>query len=133
MTVGAFDAMNAVGPVAFAVVGAPGGADADLDLSGVGVLGMGTALGDGILQDVLAGRVPVALRTTADVTVALAGVGVGVVLARAMGGRLRLREEGRRESFDRIHVCRPLVVRKVLRQEWAIAATDRDRDGSITN
>ena len=50
---------------------------------------MATALGGGILRDVLAGRVPVALRTTADVSVALAGVGVGVVLARAMGGRLR--------------------------------------------
>ncbi|WP_049902595.1 trimeric intracellular cation channel family protein [Halococcus agarilyticus] len=87
--IGAFDAMNAIGLVAFAVVGALKGANADLDLFGVGVLGMLTALGGGILRDVLAGRVPVALRTTADVSVALAGVGIGVVLARAMDGRLR--------------------------------------------
>lgn len=87
--VGAFGAMNAVGVATFAVVGALKGADADLDLFGVGVLGMLTALGGGILRDVLAGRVPVALRTTTDVSVALVGVGVGVVLARAMDGRLR--------------------------------------------
>lgn len=87
--VSAFGAMNAVGLVAFAVVGALKGADADLDLFGVGVLGMLTALGGGILRDVLAGRVPAALRTTSDVSVALVGVEVGIVLARAMGGRLR--------------------------------------------
>lgn len=87
--IGAFGAMNAIGLVAFAVVGALKGADADLDLFGVGVLGMATALGGGILRDALAGRVPVALRTTSDVSVALVGVGIGVVLARAMGGRLR--------------------------------------------
>ncbi|EMA49826.1 MULTISPECIES: trimeric intracellular cation channel family protein [Halococcus] len=87
--IGAFGAMNAIGLVAFAVVGALKGADADLDLFGVGVLGMATALGGGILRDVLAGRVPVVLRTTSDVSVALVGVGIGVVLARAMGGRLR--------------------------------------------
>jgi uncharacterized membrane protein YeiH len=75
--VGAFDAMNTIGLVAFAVVGALKGADADLDLFGVGVLGMATALGGGILRDVLAGRVPVALRTTADVSVALVGIETG--------------------------------------------------------
>ena len=77
MTVGAFDAMNAVGPVAFAVVGAPEGADADLDPFGVGVPGMATALGGGILWDVLAGCVPVALRTPSDASSALVGIETG--------------------------------------------------------
>jgi len=75
--VGAFDAMNAVGLVAFAVVGALKGADDDLDPFGVGVLGMATALGGGILRDVLAGRVPVALRTPADASSALVGIETG--------------------------------------------------------
>lgn len=87
--VGAFEAMNAVGLLAFAAAGTLKGVDADLDLFGVAVLGVLTALGGGIIRDVLVGRVPVALRTTTDVSIALSGVVLAVVLARVLGERLR--------------------------------------------
>jgi uncharacterized membrane protein YeiH len=89
-----FAAMNVVGLVAFAVVGVLKGRDADLDLFGIAVLGLLTALGGGTLRDVLAGRVPTALRSTSDVSVALLGVVAGVVLAAALQDRVdgRLRD-----------------------------------------
>jgi uncharacterized membrane protein YeiH len=89
-----FAAMNLVGLVAFAVVGALKGSDADLDLFGIVVLGLLTALGGGTLRDVLAGRVPAALRSTSDVSVAVVGVAAGVVLAAALQDRVdgRLRD-----------------------------------------
>lgn len=85
----AFAAMNAVGLVAFATVGALKGSDADLDLFGVVVLGFLTALGGGMLRDVLVGRVPAALQSAGDVAVAGLGVALGVVLALEVEGRLR--------------------------------------------
>ena len=79
----AFGAMNAVGLLAFAVVGSLRAVDADLDALGVVVLGVMTALGGGVTRDLLVNATPAALRTTSDVTVALAGVGLGVALAKA--------------------------------------------------
>jgi uncharacterized membrane protein YeiH len=84
-----FDTMNAVGLVAFAVVGALKATDADLDLLGVVVLGVLTALGGGVTRDVLVGRVPAALTATGDVALALAGVAVAVVVRTRVAGRLR--------------------------------------------
>lgn len=84
-----FDVMNVVGLLAFAVAGALKGADADLDLFGVVVLGFLTALGGGILRDVLVGRVPAALLSLTDVGVAAAGVALGVVVVVALGNRVR--------------------------------------------
>jgi uncharacterized membrane protein YeiH len=78
--VDAFAVMNALGLLAFAVAGSLKGAEADLDLFGVAVLGVVTALGGGTLRDVLVGRVPAALQATADVGVALVGVGLAVTL-----------------------------------------------------
>ncbi|MFC4548984.1 MULTISPECIES: trimeric intracellular cation channel family protein [Halorussus] len=74
--------MNVIGLLAFAVVGSLRGADADLDLLGVAVLGVMTALGGGVTRDLLVDTVPVALRSTTDVSVALVGVGLAVALAR---------------------------------------------------
>ncbi|MFD1511874.1 trimeric intracellular cation channel family protein [Halomarina rubra] len=74
----AFTVMNAVGLLAFAVAGSLKGAEADLDLFGVAVLGVLTALGGGTLRDVLVGRVPASLQSTADVGVALVGVALAV-------------------------------------------------------
>jgi uncharacterized membrane protein YeiH len=84
-----FTAMNVVGLVAFATVGGLKGADADLDLFGVAVLGVLTALGGGTLRDVLVGRVPLALQSTGDVSVALVGVVLAVLLSRTVEGRVR--------------------------------------------
>ncbi|WP_115862857.1 trimeric intracellular cation channel family protein [Halorussus litoreus] len=77
--------MNVVGLLAFAVVGSLRGVDADLDLLGVSVLGVMTALGGGVTRDLLVNSVPVALRTTTDVSVALLGVVVGLAIGRVLG------------------------------------------------
>ncbi|ESP88292.1 trimeric intracellular cation channel family protein [Candidatus Halobonum tyrrellensis] len=82
-------ATNVVGLVAFAVAGTLKGSDAGLDSFGVAVLGTLTALGGGIVRDVLVGRVPAALRSTGDVVVVVVGVAVGFGLARRVDGRVR--------------------------------------------
>lgn len=79
--VSVFDVMNAVGLVAFAVVGSLKASDARLDLLGVAVLGFLTALGGGITRDVLVGRVPAALGGSGDVAWASVGVVLAVALA----------------------------------------------------
>ncbi|MFW5939394.1 MAG: trimeric intracellular cation channel family protein [Halolamina sp.] len=84
----AFEAMNAVGLVAFAVVGALKGSDADLDLFGVAVLGFLTALGGGTIRDLLVGRVPTSLQSNTEVLFAAVGVALAVVLARRVRGDL---------------------------------------------
>ena len=89
----AIAAMNLIGLLAFAVAGSLKGADADLDPFGVATLGVLTALGGGTIRDVLVGRVPAALRSTGDVLVVLAGVGVGLLVAWALsGGTGRVRD-----------------------------------------
>ncbi|GAA0192277.1 TRIC cation channel family protein [Halobacterium noricense] len=91
--VAAVTAMNLVGLLAFAVAGSLKGADAELDPFGVATLGVLTALGGGTVRDVLVGRVPAALRSTGDVLVVLAGVGVGLLVAWALsGGAGRVRD-----------------------------------------
>ncbi|WP_458206171.1 trimeric intracellular cation channel family protein [Haladaptatus sp. NG-SE-30] len=82
MTVDAFGVMNIVGLLAFAIVGSLRGSDADLDLLGVAVLGVMTALGGGVTRDLLVNTTPVALRSMGDVSVALIGVGLAVVLSQ---------------------------------------------------
>ena len=84
-----FAVANVVGLLAFAVAGALKGADADLDLFGVVVLGVLTALGGGMLRDVLVGRIPAALSGSGDVTVAFVGVALAVVLTTRVDRRLR--------------------------------------------
>lgn len=83
-----FELLNGIGLVAFAIVGSLKGVDAELDLFGVAVLGVLTALGGGILRDALVGRVPVALTSTTDVAVVLVGVALAVVAARRLAGPL---------------------------------------------
>jgi len=78
----AFAVMNAIGLVAFAIVGSLKASDARLDLLGVAALGFLTALGGGITRDVLVGRTPAALTGSGDVTWAFVGVLLALVLAR---------------------------------------------------
>lgn len=85
----AFDLMNVVGLVAFAMVGSLKAADADLDLFGVTVLGVLTALGGGTMRDVLVGRTPASLQSVGEMSVAFVGVGLAVVLTRVIPDRLR--------------------------------------------
>lgn len=84
-----FAVANVVGLLAFAVAGALKGSDADLDLFGVCVLGILTALGGGMLRDVLVGRIPAALSGSGDVTVAFVGVALAVVFTTRVDRRLR--------------------------------------------
>lgn len=77
-----FELLNAVGLLAFAVVGSLKGVDADLDVLGVTVVGVLTALGGGMTRDVLVGRTPVALTAETDVLLALLGVCLGIGLGR---------------------------------------------------
>ncbi|XVH30637.1 trimeric intracellular cation channel family protein [Haloferacaceae archaeon DSL9] len=85
----AFALMNAVGLLAFAVAGSLKGVDADLDLFGITVLGVLTALGGGMVRDTLVGRVPAALTSMSDVAFAVAGVGIAVVASRRVRGAVR--------------------------------------------
>lgn len=82
LPVSAFAVLNWLGLVAFALAGSLDGADNDLDVLGVAVLGVVTALGGGITRDLLVGRTPVALTATADVAVVMVGVVAAVLLVR---------------------------------------------------
>lgn len=84
-----FAVANVVGLLAFAIAGALKAADADLDLFGVVVLGVVTALGGGTTRDVLVGRLPTSLDSVGDVTAALVGVAIAVIVVAANGPRLR--------------------------------------------
>ena len=81
----AFALMNVIGLFAFAIVGSLKGAEADLDLFGVAVLGILTALGGGIVRDTLVGQVPLALRATTDVLVVVLGVAFALVIIQLLG------------------------------------------------
>jgi uncharacterized membrane protein YeiH len=84
-----FAFLNAVGLVAFAFVGALKATDAGLDVFGVTVLGVVTALGGGTLRDVLVADVPASLQSVGDVTVALSGVALAVAVVQTTDVRLR--------------------------------------------
>jgi uncharacterized membrane protein YeiH len=74
MMIDVFSIMNAIGLLAFATVGALKAIDDDLDLLGVIVLGVVTALGGGTIRDLLVNRVPQSLQSTTDMSVAVIGV-----------------------------------------------------------
>lgn len=84
-----FAVMNVVGLLAFAVAGSLKAADAGLDVFGVAVLGVVTALGGGTTRDVLVDRLPASLAATGDMSVALVGVGLAIVLIHSLHGRVR--------------------------------------------
>jgi uncharacterized membrane protein YeiH len=84
-----FAVMNVVGLLAFAVAGSLKAADAGLDIFGVAVLGIVTALGGGTTRDVLVNRLPASLATSGDMSVALVGVGLAIVLIHALHGTVR--------------------------------------------
>lgn len=85
-----FTVMNVVGLLAFAVSGSLKASDAGLDAFGVAVLGVLTALGGGTIRDVLVNRPPASLTTTWDMSVALVGVALAVILARRASKHARV-------------------------------------------
>jgi uncharacterized membrane protein YeiH len=76
-----FGVMNAVGLVAFALVGSLKAIDENLDVLGVAVLGYLTALGGGTVRDTMVNRVPTVLSSTTDVWFAASGVALAVLLS----------------------------------------------------
>ncbi|MFC7213106.1 trimeric intracellular cation channel family protein [Saliphagus sp. GCM10025334] len=72
--------MNAVGLVAFALVGSAKAIREEFDLFGVTVVGLATAFAGGATRDVLVGRVPLALQSAGEIALGLIGVSLAVVL-----------------------------------------------------
>jgi len=79
-----FAVMNAVGLVAFALVGAAKAIREEFDLFGVGVVGLSMAFAGGATRDVLVGRIPLVLRSPSEVALALVGVGLAIGLSAVL-------------------------------------------------
>ncbi len=75
-----FFVFNAIGLLAFAVSGVFKGISKRLDILGISVLGFLTALGGGILRDVLANKTPAVFNGYSDVSFAFLGVILGVAV-----------------------------------------------------
>lgn len=75
--------LDAVGAALFCVAGGVKAAEAGLGVLPAALLGMVTAIGGGILRDVLAGRVPVIFREELYATPAFTGALVAVLAHRA--------------------------------------------------
>ncbi|VTT88102.1 unknown [Halorubrum sp. DM2] len=84
-----FAAMNTVGLVAFALVGASKAVREEFDLFGVAVVGLAMAFAGGVTRDLLVARVPLALRSPVEILLGL----VGVALAVALSARLASPDE----------------------------------------
>ncbi len=77
-----FQFMNMIGLIAFAVMGSFKALREGLDLFGITVLGVLTALGGGITRDLLVNNIPNALTSYSDFAFALVGVWLAIVLYR---------------------------------------------------
>lgn len=76
-----FAAMNAIGLVAFAFVGAAKAIREEFDLFGVAVVGLSMAFAGGATRDLLVNRVPLALQSPIEISLGLLGVGLAVGLS----------------------------------------------------
>ncbi|QAU12102.1 trimeric intracellular cation channel family protein [Halorubrum sp. BOL3-1] len=76
-----FAAMNTVGLVAFALVGASKAVREEFDLFGVAVVGLAMAFAGGVTRDLLVARVPLALRSPVEIILGLVGVALAVGLS----------------------------------------------------
>ncbi|RKQ63964.1 putative membrane protein YeiH [Thermovibrio guaymasensis] len=74
------EAANCIGLVAFALSGVFKGINAKLDLLGVSILGFLTALGGGIVRDILVNSVPKALTGISDITTTALGIFLALLL-----------------------------------------------------
>ena len=86
-----FQIMNIIGLIAFAVVGSFKAIKEGLDLFGITVLGIMTALGGGITRDILVNNVPTALKSMTDMIFALFGVWLAIVLYKVFKGEIKNR------------------------------------------
>ncbi|MGB9766868.1 MAG: trimeric intracellular cation channel family protein [Sulfurihydrogenibium sp.] len=84
-----FYVMNIIGIVAFALTGSLKAIKEGLDLLGITVLGVMTALGGGITRDLLINTVPNALKSLTDMSVALLGVWLAIVIYKVAKGDIK--------------------------------------------
>ncbi|WP_306053114.1 trimeric intracellular cation channel family protein [Natronococcus wangiae] len=75
-----FVVMNAIGLIAFALVGSTKAIREEFDLFGVTVVGLATAFAGGATRDVLVGRVPLALQSTSEIGLGTVGVALAIGL-----------------------------------------------------
>jgi uncharacterized membrane protein YeiH len=80
LVVDPFAVMNTVGLVAFALVGATKAVRERFDVFGVAVVGLATAFAGGTTRDLLVNRVPLVLRSPAELALGLLGVGLALGL-----------------------------------------------------
>lgn len=83
--------MNIIGLIAFAVTGSIKAIREGLDLLGITVLGVMTALGGGITRDLLINVVPNALKSLSDMSIALMGVLLAIVIYKIVKGDVQNR------------------------------------------
>ncbi|MBZ6495402.1 trimeric intracellular cation channel family protein [Natrinema longum] len=79
-----FAAMNAIGLVAFALVGATKAIREEFDLFGVTVVGLVTAFAGGATRDILVDRVPLALQSPVEIALGLVGVALAIGVSVAV-------------------------------------------------
>jgi len=80
-----FNIMNIIGLIAFAITGSMKAIEDKLDLLGITVLGIMTALGGGITRDILVNKIPNALVSISDMSFALIGVWIALILYKFSG------------------------------------------------
>ena len=80
LVVDPFAVMNAVGLVAFALVGAAKAVREHFDIFGVAVVGLATAFAGGTTRDLLVNRVPLVLQAPVELGLGLLGVCLALVL-----------------------------------------------------
>ncbi len=80
-----FQIMNIIGIIAFAITGALKAIEEKLDLLGITVLGILTALGGGITRDLLVNHVPTALKSISDMSFAIFGVWLALIFYKIFG------------------------------------------------
>ena len=80
-----FQIMNIIGIIAFAITGALKAIEEKLDLLGIAVLGILTALGGGITRDLLVNHIPTALKSISDMSFALVGVWLALIFYKIFG------------------------------------------------
>ncbi len=79
-----FAIMNAIGLVAFALVGSAKAIREEFDLFGITVVGLTMAFAGGATRDLLVTRVPLALQSPIEITLGLVGVGLAIALSVAL-------------------------------------------------
>jgi len=75
-----FAVMNTVGLIAFAFVGSSKAIREEFDVFGVGIVGLAMAFAGGTTRDLLVTRIPLALQSPVEISLALFGVGLAISL-----------------------------------------------------